>query len=324
MNLLISIPGFPAHGGIRILVEIANRLTKWHNVTIYSLHGLSGKEYWNIDPKVKVLSEVNLSDYDTLLIGSPHTIHLEDSFKGKVVIHLQMLENMFAPFDKNWQNQCLKTYRSQNYLLSISEWNMVELHNKYGRTAKTSYIGNGINYNDFPIDFSEKDFKTVLVEGWNAGNPTKDTDNICPKVALRLKREGYKIITYGREKPKVLSYVPDEYYISPSLEKLNELYSRATILLKASKYDARSCSPMEAMTKGTVTARAIIKGDDDLINNVNCLKVGYSEQQLYKAAKTLLTNKEVYKSLQNGCKAALEYNNWDERIKEINNILTNG
>lgn len=323
MNLLISIPGFPAHGGIRILVEIANRLTKWHNVTIYSLHGLAGKEYWNIDPKVKVLSEVKLSDYDTLLIGSPHTIHLEDSFKGKVVIHLQMLENMFVPFDKQWQNQCLKTYRSQNDLLSISEWNMVELHNKYGRTSKTVYIGNGINYNDFSIEFSEKDFKTVLVEGWNAGNPTKDTDNIAPKVALRLKREGYKIITYGREKPKVLSYVPDEYYISPSLEKLNELYSRATILLKASKYDARSCSPMEAMTKGTVTARAIIKGDDDLIGSVNCLKVNYSEAELYKAAKTLLTNQDFFYQLQQGCKDTLEYNNWDKRIEDINKWLVN-
>lgn len=321
MNLLISIPGFPAHGGIRILVEIANRLTKWHNVTIYSLHGLNGIEYWNINPKVKVLDKVNLDDYDTLLIGSPHTIHLEDQFKGKVVIHLQMMEHLFNA-DRRWLEMCKKTYTSKKTILSISEWNMFDLHNVHGRTARTVYIGNGINYDEFPIKETVKDFKNVLVEGWDAGNPAKDTDHIGPKVALKLKREGYTILTYGRHKPKVMSYVPDEYHISPSLEKLNELYSRATILLKASKYDARSCSPMEAMTKGTITARAIIKGDDDLIDNANCLKVGYSEQQLYKAAKTLLTNKALFTTLQAGCKDTLEYNNWDKRIEDINKIIT--
>jgi hypothetical protein len=323
MNLLISIPAFAKHGGIRILIELANRLSKWHNVTIYSLQGLHGIEYWNINEKVKVTDKIDFEGQDTLLIGSPHTIHLQDTFKGKIFIHLQMMEHLFSGNAK-WKEECVKTYTSKHPLMSISEWNIEQLKNVYKRTAPTYYIGNGINYDEFPIDFKEKDFKTVLVEGWNAGNPSKDTENIAPKVALKLKREGYNIITYGREAPKYMSYVPEEVYISPDLKRLNSLYSRATILLKASKYDARSCSPMEAMTKGTVTARAIIKGDDDLINNVNCLKVGYSEQQLYKAAKTLLTNKEVYKSLQNGCKPALEYNNWDERIKEINNILTNG
>lgn len=320
MNLLISIPGFPAHGGIRILIEIANRLTKWHNVTIYSLGGLSGIEYWNIDPKVKVTTNIDLEAYDTLLIGSPHTINLEDVFHGKIFIHLQMMEHLFNS-NLKWNELCKKTYTSKNPLLSISEWNIFDLQSVYKRTGPTHYIGNGINYNDFPIKETKKDFKTVLVEGWGASNPSKDTDNIAPKVALKLKREGYHIISYGREKPKLYGYVPNEFYIMPNLEKLNELYSRATILLKASKYDARSCSPVEAMTKGTVTARAIIKGDDDLKNNVNCLKVGYSEQQLYKAAKNLLTNEVDYKRLQSGMKETLKYNDWDKRIKEINEII---
>ena len=94
-------------------------------------------------------------------------------------------------------------------------------------------------------------------------------------------------------------------------------------MLKASKYDARSCSPMEAMTKGTVTARAIIKGDDDLIGSVNCLKVNYSEAELYKAAKLLLTNKEIFRHTQEQCKPTLDYNNWDKRIEDINKWLVN-
>lgn len=110
------------------------------------------------------------------------------------------------------------------------------------------------------------------------------------KIAVRLKHQGYNIIGYGFN--LINHFALDEYYVRPDLATMNELYERATILLKATKYDARALSSLEAATKMTVTARAITLGDDDLTNDYNCLRCDYNESQLYAIAKELLENKE--------------------------------
>lgn len=322
-NLFITIPAFGLHGGIRVIIELANRLTKYYNVHLHSLNGLHNVDYWSINEKVKIVDS-DMSNMDILLITSPHSIDFgyRVDTPNNVFVHLQMMEHLFNNSIK-WHDQCKRLYTTEYPIMSISEWNIERLTSVYKRQGITHYIGNGVNTDDFEIKFTDKDFKTVLVEGLEPGNPAKDTDRIGSKVALKLKREGYDIIAYGQTPPKLYGHVPCEFHQSPSLEKLNELYERATILLKASKYDARSCSPIEAATKGTVTARAIINGDDDLINNVNCLKVGYSEQSLYKAAKKLLTDKENYYRLQSGLKDLLKQNDWDIWIKKIHEIISN-
>lgn len=191
-----------------------------------------------------------------------------------------------------------------------ARWN-IELFESIGRQHPTIWIGNGVNLDHFHLSNHPKDFKTVLIEGWEARNPAKDIDYIAPRVAKKLKEEGYSIIAYGAKPLTTFADVPDEYYRVPELEKLNELYERATILIKASKYDARALAPMEAMTKGTPTARAIILGDDDLIDNENCLKVRYDENQLYNAAKKLLTDKKLHKMLSENCFQYVQENGWD-------------
>ena len=100
---------------------------------------------------------------------------------------------------------------------------------------------------------------------------------------------------------------------------MNQLYSQATILVKATLYDARACAPMEAMCKGTVTARAIMHGDDDLIHGENCLKCGYDKDHLYRNAKELLTNHELRKRLANNCIEYVRKYNWDYWMEVINN-----
>jgi hypothetical protein len=224
---------------------------------------------------------------------------------------------MFRAYERTWFDKCIKFYLTPHPLIAISKWN-IDFINKLGRTGKTFYIGNGVNLNDFHVSNKPKDGKTVLVEAWECNNGAKDIDYIAPKVAAKLRNEGYYILAYSALPLKTYSDVPHEYYYKPSLEKINELYERATILIKASRYDARSCSPVEAYVKGTVTARAIIEGDDDLINEVNCLKCGYNAEDLYKNAKRLLTDPELRQRLATAG-MQLDWNYW---IGEINKILT--
>jgi glycosyltransferase involved in cell wall biosynthesis len=318
MKLTITTPTLRTpHGGTRILNEWANHLSKFHDVTLY-VH--DGGTYCSWMPvAVRVSNKMSaITKADLVIIGSPHDIHLEQYAK-KSLVFMQMVEHMFNK-DKQFQKACDLFYHTPNLLLSYSKWNMEYLET-IGRTSETKYISTGINLNDFPIETPKKD-NIVLVEGWECTNQAKDVDGIGPMVAEKLKHDGYKIIAYSQKKLKTLKHVPDEYYRQPSLSRLNDLYRRAKILLKATKYDARAVAPLEAMTKGTPTVRAIIEGDDCLINNVNCLRGGYDPVSLYENATLLLNNKEKYDIISKECIQYVSTMGWKDKINEINSIIT--
>ena len=320
MKIALTIPSFAVHGGSRIIIEWANRLAEKHNVILYCRRGRI-KKAWNVN--VKVTKDYRkIMNHDLLIICSPHDVDLQYKFSGKIVFFLQMLEHLFRPSDKRWEQKCLDVYGSEHPLISISQWNIQYIKSIFPKRENIFYIGNGVNFDDFPIDEDCKKEKAVLVEGWNALNASKDVNRIAPKVAKRLKKEGYKIIAYAQDYPVDFCDVPDEFYRLPTLKKLNDIYSRASILLKASKYDARSCSPVEAMTKGTPTARAITLGDDDLTNEYNCLKVVYDEELLYRAAKRILTDDFLRTGLSQNCIKHVETEcSWDYWMPKIEKIL---
>lgn len=318
MKLTITTPSLKIpHGGTRVLNEWANHLSRYHDVTLFVQDGYTHCSWMPVRVKTTTkLSRIKLADL--VIIGSPHSIHLERKAK-KSLVFMQMAEHMFN-YNKHFNAQCTAFYNTSNLLLSISKWNIEYLLNQ-GRTGEIKYIENGINLNDFSIARSEKE-NVVLVEGWeNGGNFTKDINNIAPQVAERLRDEGYRILAYSQKPLSTLKHVPHEYYRCPTLKQMNDLYARAKILIKATKYDARSTAPMEAMTKGTPTARAIIEGDDDLIDGVNCRKVNYDVNELYDAAKYLLTNKSQYDIIANECINYISKMGWDEKINEINDII---
>jgi glycosyltransferase involved in cell wall biosynthesis len=320
MKIALTIPSFAVHGGIRIIIEWANRLSEKHDVVLYCRRGRI-KRSWNV--KVKVTKDYRkVKDRDLLIICSPHDVDLQEKFGGKVVFFLQMLEHLFRPKDKQWEQKCLDLYGSESPLISISQWNIQYIKSIFPNRDNIFYIGNGVNFDDFPIDENCQKEKTVLVEGWNALNASKDVNRIAPRVAKKLKSDGYKIIAYAQDYPVDFCDVPDKFYRLPTLSRLNGIYSEASIMLKASKYDARSCSPVEAMTKGTPTARAITLGDDDLINEYNCLKVAYDEKLLYKAAKRILTDDFLLNGLSKNCIEHVKTEcSWDKWMPKIDGII---
>lgn len=326
MKILITIPAFnPPHGGLRVIVEWANRLSHWHEVTLYSLK--VGLPNWiKINPKVKIVFNANdMAKSDCLIITSPHSIHLQNHphCPKKVFIFMQMVEHLFRPTDIEWNKRCKEFYTSPHPLIAISKWNIDIIQKDFGRTGPVHYVGNGVNLNDFPINPVPKEGKTILVEGWEGYNPAKDIENIGPRVAARLKAEGYTILAYGQTPIKTMPEACDKYFLLPDLKTINYLYEKATILIKASRYDARACAPVECMTKGTVTARAIIAGDDDLRHGWNSLVCKYDQQALYFNCKELLTNNSHRNYLAANCLTHVQSYSWDYWMEKINNILCN-
>lgn len=308
-----------------MILEHANRLLSFgHQVTLLALQ--RGKADWfEIDPRVKIIYHpVHARNIDVAVITSPHTIHWMDSIKArKKMLFCQMAEHLFRPDNHLWMSRCATFYTAPLPMMAISQWNIDLFKEQFGRTAPTYYIGNGVNLKDFPISHKLKDGKYILVEGWVSHNAAKDVDYIGPKVALRLREEfGVKIMAYS-QMPNNTAFEPDEFYCKPDLARMNDLYERATIMIKASKYDARSCSPVEAMTKGTVTARAIIRGDDDLIDWENCYRSAYEERALYKISRGLLINSNgIREKLAANCIEHVQKYTWDYWMIEVNKIIT--
>lgn len=325
MKVFITIPSWSTpHGGLRVIMEWANRLTQWHEVYLYNLKVEQPCYWFEISDKVKICDITAMWEADCVILTSPHSSHLLDLVlpHQKCFTFLQMMEHLFRPHDPTWLAECKKFYTSKYPMFSISLWNIDWMENKFGRTAPLHYIGDGVNLDEFPIDDSPKDGKTVLIEGWECGNPSKDVHYISHDVAGRLRDDGYRIVAYGSIQRKTNKHIPHEYHCKPSIQLLNNLYREATILIKATLYDARACAPMEAMTKGTVTARAIIAGDDDLIHEENCLRSGYNADELYNNAKRLLTDTGLRERLSKSCIDYVKKYDWNYWIKVVNDVIT--
>ena len=329
MNIVLTVPGIAIpHGGIRVILEWANWLSQNHDVTLFCRKGVSAPTWMSISPEVKIISnERHIKKNSVLVICSPHDIDLIDdvNMPEKKFIFLQMLEHLFRPGSREWVAKCAKTYSCKVPLFSISQWNIDYIKKYYFKGHRDIYyIGNGVNSSTFSIDSRcKKDVKCVLVEGWeNGNNPTKDVDAIGPQVAQKLRDSGYRILAYSQYPIQRNTFTPHEYYFRPSTTMLNNLYSRATVLIKASKYDARACSPMEAMTKGCVTARGIIKGDDDLIHDENCLRNDYSDMDgLYESALRILTDTVLRDRLKANCIDYVRKYSWGYWMPQVEGIL---
>lgn len=323
MKILYTLPSISVpHGGYLICCEHISRLKALgHEVDLFVEKGPTVCA-WERYSHINITTDRNAYlNYDCIVIGSPHSMWLEGLIQPhqKCFIFMQMDERKFRPHDTRWHKQCLKFYLSKFPIIHGSHWGE-QVCRKLGRTGAMHYIGNGVNLEHFPISDKPKDGKTILLESPASSNPAKDTDGLALKIAVRLKHQGYNIIGYGFN--PVNHFALDEYYVRPDLATMNELYERATILLKATRYDARALSPCESMTKGTVTARAIVQGDDDLIHGVNCLRTGYDETGLYNCAKELLTNEPMRQRLADNCREYVQNESWDKIIKQLNQILT--
>jgi hypothetical protein len=320
MRIFIQSPNINSrHGGIRVINEWANRLQSFgHKVILYNQAGPVRCDWMTIT--CKIVNTTSLLDKsDLLIVTSPHGAFLLSKDKPvKKVVFLQMLEHLFNITNKSFFDSCLALYTTKYPLISISQWNIRFLQNKYQRKGPIHYVGNGVNLEDFTISDKPKEGKIALLESPEPTNMAKDTEKIAVQVAKNLIEKGWTIKGFGLQAAKDNIYT--EYFTKPSLEIMNRLYDEATIMIKATKYDARSTAPLEAGTKGTVTIRGIIEGDDDL-NDSNSFKTGYSYDKLFDATMFAINNPEQLKQRSENIKAHVQTYTWDYWMAIINQIL---
>jgi len=324
MRLLITTPTLRPHGGIRVLVEWANHLARrGHKTTLQIFQGPIRADWIDINPDVQVKGGIvqSISEYDCVVAGTPFiALHLDSMQGAKKFFLLQMAEDLFSPGNHGYVEKCRQSYHVKMPIIGISKW-VEEYVRDQGRTGKMYYIGNGVTENFTPGEKSKE--LTVLVEGWNGYNPAKDWEHINAQVADALKKEyGAKIVSYSQAPPTHNEHILDEYYTRPDPEQIVRLYQQATIMVKATRYDARSCAPVEAMACGTVTARGLMKGDDDLFHEMNCLRGGYKYDEVLTHAKRLIEDEELREQLeQSGLQYRKKWLSWDYWMGEVEKIF---
>lgn len=306
----MTCPTLRPHGGVRVILEWARRLG-----AVVHVPRVEPVE-WMDASGITITDSQTVNGCSLLIVGSPHGLPFLDQPAERKIVFLQMAEHMFRR-DAKWTAVCARAYTTSHPLVLISGWNE-RVVREFGRTGHVVQVGNGVSLDDFPIEPTQG--ATVLVEGWNPTNPTKDVRRVAPRVAARLKADGFRIVAYAARPPWDHHDVPHEFHVAPDRETLNALYRGAAILLKASRYDARACAPMEAMTKGTPTVRAIIEGDDDL-TAANSVRTRYSVSDTYEAARALLSDDTRLSALSDACVSYAESHSWDRMWPSIAEAL---
>lgn len=311
MKITLTCPAFAPNGGIRIIIDVAHELAKRHEVQIFCPDLTS--PYHPVTLKVINHTE-GLKDQDILLICSPHHIHLKDlKIKAKKFAYIQMIEHLFQPGNMRFKAQSLRFCRELPFI-TMAEWGLEEIL-KFGNRNRYLYTANSVNFEHFPI-INKRNKTTVLLESPMAINSTKDKNQIGLKIGRRLKDMGYKVVGYGAIKADM-----DEFHVLPDLETMNRLYSDAMILIKATQLDFQSAAPLEAGTKGCVTVRGINKGDDNLIHEVNCLRVPYNEDLVLEQTLRILKDEELRKTLAKNMINYLKENPWEKHVKQMEEFI---
>jgi glycosyltransferase involved in cell wall biosynthesis len=314
------------HGGIRVFFEHCNTLADMgHEVTLQVMGSGMDKVWAHIDDRVSIrYGNIIADEFDVVVAGwPPHALLLRDAkIKAKKFFLLQMAEHLFDPNNKNFARICFEAYRVPFPIIGISRWveYLVRTEGKRG-DLPMYYVGNGASADFKPG--KQDDGITILVEGWEPLNHSKDVNYLAAKTAARLKSEfGATVLAYSQKPLSYIKDVPDEFYQVPTQAQLVELYQRSHIILKASLLDARSCAPVEAIACGCVPVRAIRHGDDDILHLYNALRTEYAEEPFYQAAKRLIERPVIRNVLRaNGLKYRTEQLDWNKQMAIIEDIF---
>ena len=156
----------------------------------------------------------------------------------------------------------------------------------------------------------------VLIESPVPTNPTKGALSLYVKVADYCAKRRIPISAYGMHNPRMNRV---NFVGNPDSRQLLELYKRATILVKATQYDAQSTAPYEAMANGCVVVRGIIAGDD----GIPAFRTGYSEHEVIEGLQQIIDNPTLAAELQaNGYEFIEQNSDWVEALKIVNQIIT--
>jgi glycosyltransferase involved in cell wall biosynthesis len=322
----VGLAGSPC-GGTRILAEHLNGLTeRGHNCTLVLLKGppidwmpTKFAQVVATGPVLDRFDVIVATEINTWQFAADHN-SFPNTQRRKVFI--QMVEHLFFPPDNKAWEEFQRYYYHLETLepIVISKWLQRWVVKRCGRVPPV--IKNGVNAKMFyPDSMVEPGRLRILIEG-HGKNMAKDVEGMSHHAALWLRDEGVDFELWGfSQYPQPYEF--DRYWRLPGQNVIRQIYSSCDILLKASRFEGRSCVDVEAMACGCAVNRAIIEGGDDLKHNYNCLVTRYGNQDAFQDNLMRLTTDEGLRKrlITGGLDYVDKHLGWEDIIPVLEGVL---
>jgi glycosyltransferase involved in cell wall biosynthesis len=302
MRIVIVAPGLGPCGGARVIVELATRLkNRGHMVAVTGPGIQPGWIHYDF-PIVPVHTLVNPTQpYDVVMATGYQTVVPAMSLPAaRKFYYVQMLEHLFyaegSPGWREAQNTYPVAQGAGFNFITIATWQQEALQREWSIEAEMIPVA--VNREHFYPDGPKQSY--ILIEGDNR-NAAKDVQRLAWQVGEVLRHvygvglHGYAAYQHSH------AHIFDRFVIKPNEAQMRQLYSGALFLLKASKYEGRAGAVSEAMVCGTTCARAIVEGDEDVIDGYTGLRVGYEYGPLLNAAMRLMEDVRLRRQLEQNC-----------------------
>lgn len=355
MKINYTMFGTGLTGGVRVLLEIANRLVeRGHNVTITSLGTENDHKWFPLKAKtiyVKVPTYIRIIRYGTkrylkngwfnsypqleikTLAGAiPDDIDITvatfcftaysvfASEKGTPFYHMQHYEPLF--FDDHFLKKLAEgTYHLPLNKISNSIWLHNVMKEKYG--TETPIVNPAIDHNVFYPREVERDSDKLRVVAFGKQTRWKGFPELLKAMELVMKkRNDVELVVYGAKKPTYKSKVPYTFIQRPSDEELAKLYSSADVVVSASWYESFPLPPIEAMACGAPVVTTRYGTEDYAFHEKNALVVPPKDPKaLADAILRLLEDEDLREQFRKeGPKTARQFT-WDKTVDKVERLF---
>lgn len=357
MNIVFILSSLSLSGGVKVIVEYANRLAaKGHNVILLTPGQPFYREYSNdISPNVQVIeAETSVSSSITIFdkiclaitlaklvpktdaIIATHTPTTVVSFlagallrKGTPIWFFQDYLGMFQdqPLEKLILRYALAWHKGA---LTISRHSKEELEN-YGINRKIYLVGEGLSHTEVlkPIpaairETNKPNFPTIFYLG--DPRPRKGMQDFLHAAEIVWKKTPQLFLWIAsKESCEIDTNIPHVFFYRPNDELLSRLYGSCDIFISASWWEGFGLPPLEAMACGAPVVTTDSQGVREFARDEeNCLMVPPRDPDaLAEAILRLIDDQELANRFrENGPITAAQFD-WDSAVERFENALDN-
>jgi glycosyltransferase involved in cell wall biosynthesis len=349
MRIAFVVSSLRLSGGVRVIVEYANRLAwRGHMISIVTPGGMVDEIIvGELDPQVSVLETVRgwsdtrydlgkvllawqlaqaVPDSDVVMAThTPTTVPawLAGRILGKG--HLAWLYLDYKEmFRGRWIGERLLTFAPHWFdrILVASQACRQEILDLAG--IESVMIGIGLDSLFRPRQV-ERDDDARLTLFVGDTRPRKGLRDFLQAASLVYQKEPrLKLAIVSKDACHIQSEVPFTCYCRPSDEELAGLYASCDVFVSASWYEGFGLPPLEAMACGAPVVLTDSRGVREFaVNGVNCLMVPIQDpDSLAEAILRVLTDEELATRIAaNGLQTALRYS-WDDAVDRFERALS--
>jgi len=320
MKISFVEPHLEVYGGIRRIMELANRLAeKGHNVTIFHSDG-SPCKWMKCIAKVKSYDEILNEMHDVIIYNDPNPIDYELAKRARAKLKVfyvlalyerDLMKGINPKIFLRWNKRMLilrKSLRSPYLKLSNSTWIYRWLRENMNIDSKL-LIG-GVNTELFhPVEVKKNPNEVRILCSGDARD-RKGTKTIFEAVEIVRKEDLRTILDryYGKRIPQ---------------ERMAEKYSTADIIVDGQWYAGWNNPVAEAMAcKVPVVCTDIGGVGDFAFHEETALLVPPRDPKaMASAVLRLINNEELRERLRNNGYEHIVQFNWDKSTKRLEEIL---